>query len=152
MSELSLTVSKVIKAPIEKVFRAWVEPEQMKQWYSPEGMTTPDASSDACKGGEYSVTMKMGDETFTMGGEYLEFDEPNGSTGSPQAKLVFSWSPKDGHDGSGKHTVVTVIFKAIDDNQTEVNLTHQGFLEEPAKVQHQEGWVGTLNKLVKFTN
>src|SRR3954466_9842337 len=98
MAELIVEVKKVINAPIEKAFRAWVDPEEMKQWYSPMGMTTPEASSDARKGGKYSVQMK-GKDIFNNSGEYVEFDEPN--------KLVFTWNDKD--------SVVTINFRRIDE-------------------------------------
>ncbi len=133
MAELAVQLKKVINAPIEKVFKAWIEPEQMKQWYSPEGMSTPAATSEARAGGQYTVTMKMGDKTFDMSGKYLEFDEPN--------RLVFSWN----HDDS----VVTVDFKKLADDKTEVSLKHTGFANEQSRAQHDDGWVGTLDKLAK---
>jgi uncharacterized protein YndB with AHSA1/START domain len=132
MADLVVEVKKVINAPVEKVFRAWVEPEQMKQWYSPMGMTTPEASSDNRKGGKYSVKMK-GKEIFDNGGEYLEFDEPN--------KLVFTWNDKD--------SIVTVNFRKLDDSKTEVSLRHVGFANEQSRSQHNEGWVGVLDNLEK---
>ncbi len=134
MAELAVEVKKVINAPIEKVFKAWVEPEQMKQWYSPEGMTTPSASSDAKTGGKYSVAMKMGDQTFNQSGKYLEVDEPN--------KLVFTWN--------NESSVVTVDFKKLGDNKTEVALRHSGFSDEQMRDQHDDGWKGTLSKLEKY--
>ncbi|HSX18482.1 MAG TPA: SRPBCC domain-containing protein [Candidatus Saccharimonadales bacterium] len=136
MAELTVEVKRVINAPIDKVFRAWTEPKQMKQWYSPEGMTTPEASSENHKGGKYHVQMKMGDQIIDMDGEYLEFSEPN--------KLVFTW----GH-GS---TTVSVDFKKVDENKTEVALKHTGFVDEESRAQHDDGWVGTFNKLEKFFN
>ncbi len=134
MAELSVELKRVINAPIEKVFRAWVTPAQMKQWYSPEGMTTPAASSDAEAGGKYMVTMKMGEQKFDMAGKYLEFDEPN--------KLVFTWN----HDDS----VVSVHFKKVDEGRTELTLKHTGFANEKSRGEHDEGWKGTLNKLEKY--
>jgi uncharacterized protein YndB with AHSA1/START domain len=133
MAELVVEVKKVINVPIEKAFRAWVEPAEMKQWYSPMGMTTPEASSDARKGGKYAVQMKGETQTFTNSGEYLEFDEPN--------KLVFTWNDKD--------SVVTVNFKKIDENKTEVSLHHVGFANEESRAQHNDGWVGVFEKLEK---
>ncbi len=141
MAELVVEVKKVINAPIEKVFKAWVEPEQMKRWYSPEGMATPAASTDGKVGGKYAVTMQMGEQKFEMFGKYLEYDKPNPSTGSGQAKLVFTWN-----DDS---SVVAVDFKKLDDNKTEVSLRHTGFTDEQSRAQHDEGWIGTLNKLAK---
>ncbi len=142
MADLVVEVKRVINASIEEVFKAWTEPEQMKQWYSPEGMTTPEAASDNKKGGKYHVQMKMGEQKFDMHGKYLEYEEPNPSTSSGQAKLVFTWN----HDDS----VVRVDFKKLDDNKTEVALKHTGFANEQSRAQHDEGWVGTFNKLGKF--
>ncbi len=133
MAELVVEVKRVINAPIEKVFKAWVEPEQMKQWYSPEGMTTPAASSDVRVGGAYSVTMKMGDQDHVQTGKYLEINEPN--------KLVFTWNKDD--------SVVTVDLKKLDENRTELTLKHVGFVSEESRRQHDDGWVGTINKLEK---
>src|ERR1700730_7952775 len=39
--ELSLT--RIINAPPEKVYRAWTEPELLKQWFAPRPWTTPHA-------------------------------------------------------------------------------------------------------------
>lgn len=134
MEDLTAHVSRVVKAPIDKVFRAWVEADQLKQWYSPEGMSTPKASVEARKGGKYSVTMQMGEAEFDMSGEYLEFDEPN--------KLVFTWNAAT--------SIVIVNFKKVDETTTEVSLTHRGFVNEKSQMEHQQGWDGTLNKLVKY--
>jgi uncharacterized protein YndB with AHSA1/START domain len=133
MAELVVEVKKVVNAPIEKAFKAWVDADEMKQWYSPTGMTTPEASSDARKGGKYRVLMQRGDQKFDNSGEYLEIDEPN--------KLVFSWNDKD--------SVVTVDFKKVDENKTEVSLRHVGFASEESRAQHNEGWVGVLEKMEK---
>lgn len=133
MLDLTAKVSRVVHAPIEKVFRAWVEADQLKQWYSPEGMTTPQIEIEPKKGGKYNLTMRAGTDEFKMSGEYLEFEEPT--------KLVFTWN--------SANSIVTVNFKKIDENTTEVSLVHKGFIDEQSKTQHQEGWSGTFNKLVK---
>lgn len=90
MEDISnVRVTRVINASIEQVFDAWTDAEQMKHWYSPEGMSTPEATSECNKDGEYAVTMKMGEMTFKMHGKYLEFERPT--------KLVFTWeSAKEG--------------------------------------------------------
>lgn len=143
MEDISnVKVTRIINASIEQVFDAWTDAEQMKHWYSPEGMTTPEAVSDCKKGGEYAVTMKMGEMTFQMHGKYLEFERPT--------RLVFTWD--SAMFGDNNPTTVTVDFKKIDSNKTEVILTHSGFATIEDRNQHDMGWNGTLNKLEKFVN
>jgi uncharacterized protein YndB with AHSA1/START domain len=38
-----LVLTRIIDAPCEKVFRAWTEPELLKQWFAPLPWTTPVA-------------------------------------------------------------------------------------------------------------
>ena len=37
-----LLISRLIDAPPAKVFRAWTEPEWLRQWWGPHGMSTPE--------------------------------------------------------------------------------------------------------------
>ena len=46
-----LTVSRVIHAPRDEVFRAWTDPEQIKRWFGPGEFRTPEAEVDLRPGG-----------------------------------------------------------------------------------------------------
>lgn len=141
MEDISKVILKrIIHAPIDDVFDAWTTPSEMKKWYSPEGMSTTEATSESNKDGKYTVTMKVGETTFQMHGKYIEFDRPY--------KLVFTWEsamPKD-----DKPSIVSVEFKKISENITEVSLTHSGFGSKEDRDQHDVGWNGTINKLEKY--
>ena len=50
-------LTRTIKASREAVFRAWTEPEQMKQWMAPEGMDLPVVEADVRVGGAYQIQM-----------------------------------------------------------------------------------------------
>lgn len=128
---LKVSVKRTINAPVADVFKAWVDPEIMKQWYSPAGMSTTKTKSDPTVGGKYEVTMAMGDQEFNNSGKYLEIDEPN--------KLVFTWNKDD--------SIVTVLFTEVEDGKTEVSLTHTGFADEASQKQHEQGWIGCLESL-----
>lgn len=133
MADLSVAVKRVVNAPIERVFKAWTEPGQMEKWYGPEGMTTTDTASDNRVGGKYRFTMKSPRQEFKQAGEYLEFDEPN--------KIVFTWGDK---------TKVSVEFRKVNDNSTEVSLLHTGFADEASLGTHDQGWNSTFNKLAEY--
>jgi len=53
--ELSLT--RIIDAPREKIFRCWTEVELLKQWFAPLPWTTSAAALDVRAGGSNSITM-----------------------------------------------------------------------------------------------
>jgi len=56
-SERELTLSRLIDAPREKVFRAWTEPELLEQWFSPRPWTTPVVETDVRPGGSNYIHM-----------------------------------------------------------------------------------------------
>ena len=69
--ELSLT--RIIDAPPEKVYRAWTEPELLKQWFAPLPWTTPRAELNVRPGGGNLIVMKgPGGQEFPNRGIYLE--------------------------------------------------------------------------------
>jgi uncharacterized protein YndB with AHSA1/START domain len=69
--ELSLT--RIINAPPEKVYRAWTEPELLKQWFAPRPWTTPRAELNVRPGGGNLIVMKRpGGQEFPNRGIYLE--------------------------------------------------------------------------------
>lgn len=53
-----LVLTRTINAPREKVFRAWTEPELLKQWFAPLPWTTPRVETDVRAGGSTLVVMR----------------------------------------------------------------------------------------------
>ena len=48
---LGLDLSRVVKAKPGAVFAAFTQPDQMKKWWGPEGMSCPKADIDLRPGG-----------------------------------------------------------------------------------------------------
>lgn len=72
--ELSLT--RIINAPREKVFKAWTDPELLKQWFAPQPWTTSHAELDVRPGGANLVVMRGPEgQEFPNRGIYLEVVE-----------------------------------------------------------------------------
>lgn len=127
---------------------AWTNPESLKQWKSPEGMTTPEVEVDLRIGGKYKVVMEghdMPDPSHngkvTVAGEYLEIDKPN--------KLVYTWL-WEGLPAETHKTTVTILLKKLDENRTELTLIHAGFADDKMQQEHNTGWLSTLKKLEEF--
>jgi uncharacterized protein YndB with AHSA1/START domain len=62
VKKCNLVVTRVFDAPIERVWRAWVEPEMVKQWWGPDGFTCPLAEIDFRQGGTSLVCMRAPEE------------------------------------------------------------------------------------------
>ena len=71
-----LVLTRVIDAPREKVFKAWTDPELLKQWFAPFPWTTPRAELDVRPGGANLIVMRDPDgNEFPNRGVYLEVVE-----------------------------------------------------------------------------
>jgi uncharacterized protein YndB with AHSA1/START domain len=72
-TDRDLVLTRIIDAPPEKLFRAWTEPELLKQWFAPLPYTTPVAELDVRPGGAILVVMRGPDGIDTPNrGVYLE--------------------------------------------------------------------------------
>ena len=136
-STSTLVLTRVLPASPAQVFAAWTNADIMKQWFCPSTeMTVPVAEADARPGGKYRIVMENDEgETHSPSGTY--------ETVVPNEKLVFSWK----WSTSELVTRVTIDLRELDDNQTELTLTHEGFPEVAIRDQHNQGWDGCLNRL-----
>lgn len=78
MSNNSVTLHKVLKAPPEKVFRAFTEPNAMASWLPPYGFVCTVHNMEAKVGGSYKmsfINFSTGNG-HSFGGEFLEI-KPN---------------------------------------------------------------------------
>lgn len=64
-SDRELTLTRLIDAPREKLYRAWTEPALLKQWFAPLPWTTPHAELDVRPGGAATITMRSPDGNET---------------------------------------------------------------------------------------
>jgi uncharacterized protein YndB with AHSA1/START domain len=52
-----VTITRILNAPRELVFKAWTDPKQVAKWWGPHGFTNPVCEVDAKKGGELHICM-----------------------------------------------------------------------------------------------
>jgi uncharacterized protein YndB with AHSA1/START domain len=57
-SDRELVLNRIINASRDKVFKAWTDPELLKQWFAPLPYTTPVAELDVRPGGANLVVMR----------------------------------------------------------------------------------------------
>lgn len=76
-----LSVSRVIAAPCETVFKVWTDPSQITHWWGPHGMSVPECEMELRPGGIFRLRMTMDGKDYPSEGVFLE--------ASPQ-RLVFT--------------------------------------------------------------
>ncbi len=75
MSTGTVKFHRVLKAPAERIFKAFVDADAMAKWLPPHGFTGKVHQIDARVGGSYkmSFTNFSTGASHSFGGEYLEF-------------------------------------------------------------------------------
>ncbi|WP_295806708.1 SRPBCC family protein [uncultured Nitratireductor sp.] len=76
ISENELVLARIIDAPREKIFRAWTDPNILKQWFVPKPWTIAKAEIDVRPGGSSLIVMKDPDgNEYPNRGVFLEVVE-----------------------------------------------------------------------------
>lgn len=70
----TVTLHRVLRAPVERVYRAFLDPHALCKWMPPHGFTAQIHALDAKVGGQYrmSFTNFSTGHTDAFGGQYLE--------------------------------------------------------------------------------
>lgn len=136
-TETTLQINRTFSAPRERVFRAWTEPEALKQWFVPgEEVFTASAEVDLRVGGKYRLVMQSSTgERYIAAGTYREIRFPE--------KLVFTWSFEGSDMGE---TLVSLEFHDRG-GSTELVLTHEFFPNKEQRDRHNMGWNSCLDHL-----
>jgi uncharacterized protein YndB with AHSA1/START domain len=75
-----ILITRIFDAPRELVFAAWTDPDQVAQWFGPEGFDTPreTVEIDLRVGGRYELAMvhKDGGAPHPVSYEIVELDPP----------------------------------------------------------------------------
>ncbi len=137
----SVVISRVIKAPVEKVYSAWTDPVQLRLWFSPNvRWKTPLIESDPKPGGVHSITMRHADgDEMRITGSYIET--------IPNSRISFTWKSPD--SGIIEDSIVTVDLRAVPEG-TEITLTHDRLPDQNMKDQVSGGWAGCLDMLEAY--
>ena len=140
--KLSLEIKRFINASRDRVYAAWTDQEQLRQWFGPENVKTRDLIADVRVGGQFhwDCTDPEGKEV-TIAGEYRELQ--------PGKKIAFTWRLDEDEDWKNHSSIVTVeLFDR--EGGTELRLTHETLPNEASRDDHKQGWNSVLEKLETF--
>nr|WP_240723591.1 SRPBCC family protein [Flavobacterium sp. J27] len=129
-----MTITTKIKAPIEKIWDYWNQPEHITKWCSAsEDWHTPKAENDFVTGGKFVTTMaaKDGSFSFDFSGTYTEV--------KTNELLAYTLEDK---------RIVRIIFVPIADS-IEIIETFEAENQNPMEMQ-QTGWQNILDNFKKY--
>lgn len=148
MAEQEVTLERLLDAPLERVFRAWLDPAQLKQWWGPPGFTNPVCEVDARVGGRMRIVMRGPDGTdYPMSATFRAIE--------PDRRLVFVAVAEDAAGDALLESFTEVLFEAHDDKtRLTVEASAVGLAPVAADMLKgmEEGWSGSLDRLAALVN
>ncbi|WP_113260718.1 SRPBCC family protein [Agrobacterium cavarae] len=140
-----LVLMREIDAPREKIFRAWTDPELLKQWFCPKPWGVSHAELDVRTGGSSVIVMNgPNGEVVDNRGVYLEV--------VPNEKIVFTdafktaWVPSEKPFMTG-----IVLLEPLGDGKTKYTAMARHWTEEDKKTHEamgfHEGWGAATDQL-----
>lgn len=151
----NVVVTRVINAPVEKVWKAWTESEYVKQWWGPIGFTCPVAEMDFRVGGKSLVCMQWPEE---MGGAKI-YSTWNYSNIIPNQTIefIFNFSDEKGNKlspseigmpaGIPDDVFQSVTFNDLGNGQTEMTVSEFGYTSDQVVDLSKQGLEQSLDKM-----
>jgi uncharacterized protein YndB with AHSA1/START domain len=127
-----VVVTRTFDAPLERLWRAWSDPDEVMKWWGPQGFTSPECRMDFREGGTTLVCMRsdQGWELFNTWAyrsiepmDRIEFDQ--GFADKEGHRVA---PPELGLPPDIPHDVPHVVsFSAIDSHTTELTVHEYGY-------------------------
>jgi len=147
-SGVAVRVERTLHAPPDQVFRAFLEPDLLRQWIAPDELDVDRVTVDARVGGRIEVWHSQnGVSTGKFEGRFLRIDPPH--------QLVYQWAfvgTEPEKEGEYFDTLVTVRLQPRAAGLTHVSVLHEKLEELQRGAPHiyvrlSPGWNNCLDKL-----
>ncbi len=143
IEERSITVSRVIEAPPERVYDAFLDPDDLAAWLPPTGFSAEVHTFEPEVGGTFRITFTGETEEFaeyghSFGGTYLEL--------VPEKRIVYTEEFETDDPSMAGEMRTTITFEAVHDG-TEVTVRQEEIPEAIPSEDAMAGWTDSLGKL-----
>lgn len=143
----ALSITRLIDASCAQVFRAWTDPELLKRWWGPRGMTTAECLMQLWPGGLFSTLMRAEDGSeYPTQGVFLEIEAPR--------RIVFTDAFLPGWIPSAKPFMTAVIELADVHGKTRYTASAWHWSAEDCRSHEamgfHQGWNESLDRLVEL--
>ena len=149
-----VTFERTYDAPIEKVWQAWTNAGQLKQWWGPNDVSIPECEVDLRVGGRFYIVMEAGEAM----GEYKGTRWPMEATFTVvEQNAALSYTAKAWTEGAEATTTIDTVTEmtlTTEDGKTKLNLksviNHAGPDAQMAVEGMKYGFSQQFDKLDKF--
>lgn len=137
----TVRLHRVLAAPPERVYRAFLDPAAMAKWLPPHGFTGTTHEVDARVGGGYrmSFTNFTTNKSHSFGGKYVEL-KPN---------ELLKYTDKFEDPNLPGEMQVTIKLRKVSCG-TDLEITQEGLPEVIPVEQCYLGWQQSLNQLAQL--
>jgi uncharacterized protein YndB with AHSA1/START domain len=143
----AVTIERTLRAPPQRVFDAFLDPDLIRQWMNPPGLSVDRVSVDPRVGGRISVAHSLnGVSTGSFEGEFVKI--------APPRELVYRWAflGTEPEKGERFETLVTVTFRPLPGGKTRVTVVHSELEDLRARAPQiytnvVAGWTGSFDKM-----
>jgi uncharacterized protein YndB with AHSA1/START domain len=150
-----MVLIRVFDAPVEQVWKAWSESEQVMRWWGPTGFTCPLAKMNFQEGGTSLVCMRAPKEFGGM--DMYNTWSYTKIVPTQRIEFILHFSDKDGNrldpdkiglpPGIPKEIPHVILFKSLGSNKTEITITEFGYASEEAVNISKSGMEQCLDKM-----
>jgi len=137
----TIRLHRVLRAPPERVYRAFLDPEAKVKWLPPNGFTAKVHHEDARVGGTYKMSFKnfTTGSSHSFGGQYVEL--------TPHERIRYSDKFDDPNLPGAMEVTISLTKVSVG---TELNITQAGIPDAiPAEACYL-GWQESLALLAKL--
>lgn len=151
----NVVVTRLFEAPLERVWRAWSDPDDVRRWWGPTGFTCPLAEMDFREGGTSLIGMRAPQE---FGGQEM-YNTWTYTRIEPKQRIEFIHRFTDRNrtvldpaqigipPGVPNEVRHVIRFGELDGERTEMTVTEYGYTSEQARDLSKVGMEQCLDKM-----
>ena len=144
-NDLELNISRLVDVPAEKLYRCWVEPELLKQWFAPKPWSIASTEMNTKAGGKCKTVMKSPEgEEYPNEGVFLEV--------VPNKKIVMTDAIKEGWIPGPQNFMIAHVTFEPENSQTRYTARayhwNKESMEQHVQMGFHKGWHTCLDQLV----
>lgn len=120
--KIAVRIERTLHAPPDRVFQAFLDPDLMRQWVTPDDLDLDRIRIEPRVGGRIEVWhSRHGASTGRFEGRFVKIDPPR--------ELVYHWAFVGTEEGEYFDTLVTVRLQPLGEGETRITVVHERLAE-----------------------
>ncbi len=140
--ELKVEIRQEFEVPVEKVYEAWTNPDQLKKWWKPMDKKLTGVTNELKEGGKIDYLFDENDLHIT--GNYIQI--------KANELLEYTWNWELPDDPVKNSSYKLTIQFANEGSKSSIHVTQDAFKDEEGMLPHEQGWKKGLSDLSHYLN